>query len=130
MLVIDASIVVASSLVGALPAALVREQLIGPPLLWSEAASALHELAYRGDVDPTAVDVAIERLRSLAITLRDHADLQAEAHRIARRLGWAKTYDAEYLALARLEGARLLTRDARLQRGAAHLVPILGPADL
>lgn len=130
MLVIDASIAVAASLVGMLPAALERERLIGPPLLWSEAASALHELAFRGDVEPDTADAAIGRLRDLAITRRDRADLQAEAHRVARLLGWAKTYDAEYVALARLEGARLLTRDARLQRGAAHLVTILGPSDL
>ena len=31
-------------------------------------------------------------------------------------MGWAQTYDAEYLALARLLRCRLLTTDAKLKR--------------
>lgn len=44
--------------------------------------------------------------------------------------GWAKTYDAEYVALAHLLGSRLLTLDARLRRTASRLVEILGPTEL
>ena len=36
-------------------------------------------------------------------------------------LGWAKTYDAEYVALAQLIGCRMVTLDARLRRGADRL---------
>jgi predicted nucleic acid-binding protein len=64
------------------------------------------------------------------IERRHHPRLHVEASRIARQLGWAKTYDAEYVALTRLVGARLLTQDARLQRGAARVVTIVAPADL
>ncbi len=45
-------------------------------------------------------------------------------------LGMARTYDAEYVALARLLRCRLVTTDARLQRVAAALVDVVGPTDL
>jgi predicted nucleic acid-binding protein len=56
--------------------------------------------------------------------------LCAEAWRVAEELGWAKTYDAEYVALARMLRCRLLTRDERLRRGAARLVEAIGPTEL
>lgn len=130
MLVVDASIAVELALRGTRPIPLVGEELLAPSLLWSESTSALHELAFRGQLDDALVTMAIDRLSDLGITPRGHPHLHHEARRIARALGWAKTYDAEYVALARLEGAALLTRDARLQRGAGRLVSILGPADL
>jgi predicted nucleic acid-binding protein len=45
-------------------------------------------------------------------------------------LGWAKTYDAEYVALARLLGCRLVTLDARLRRGADRLGFVISPDEL
>ena len=56
--------------------------------------------------------------------------LYVEAWRVASQLGWAKTYDAEYVALARLLRCRLLTRDDRLRRGAGRLVRVIGPLEL
>jgi predicted nucleic acid-binding protein len=49
---------------------------------------------------------------------------------MATRLGWAKTYDAEYLALARLLHCPLLTINARLARGGAGEARIMAPAEL
>jgi predicted nucleic acid-binding protein len=40
------------------------------------------------------------------------------------------TYDAEYVALARLLGCRLFTVDERLRRGAGRLVEVVGPREL
>ena len=102
----------------------------GAHLLWSESTSALHELAFRGELDRATSSEAIERLRRLDIAPVDDPRIQPEASRIARRLGWAKTYDAEYVALASLMGAQLLTLDARLARSATRLVPVVTPADL
>jgi predicted nucleic acid-binding protein len=44
--------------------------------------------------------------------------------------GWAKCYDAEFIGLADALGAPLYTRDARLARGAARFVLIIGPDDV
>ena len=129
MLVIDASIAVDMALVGRAPGVLAVEELVAPALLWSESTSALHELAFRGEVDEVTSSDAIARLSALGIARFEHPELHPEASRIARKLGWAKTYDAEYVAVARLTGSRLLTRDARLRRGASSVVTIVGPAE-
>lgn len=130
MLVVDASIVVHLAIHGERPRALSDEVLIGPPLLWSEATSAIHELAFRGDITVDAAVAAIARLTDLGIERRQDPGLHIEASRVARQLGWAKTYDAEYIALTRLTQCRLLTRDARLRRGAGRLIDVVEPSDL
>jgi predicted nucleic acid-binding protein len=130
VLVVDASIACAFALRGERPSALQGEELVAPHLLWSESTSALHELAFRGELDPATSSEAIERLRRLDIAPVDDPRIQPEASRVARRLGWAKTYDAEYVALASLMGAALLTLDARLARAATRLVSVVAPADL
>jgi predicted nucleic acid-binding protein len=45
-------------------------------------------------------------------------------------MGWAKTHDAEYLALAQLLGCRFVTLDARLHQGAARLGFVVSPTAL
>lgn len=52
---------------------------------------------------------------------RRHHRLGREAWRIADELGWSKTYDAEYLALAVLVGAGLVSFDRRMLRAAEIL---------
>jgi predicted nucleic acid-binding protein len=49
---------------------------------------------------------------------------------ISEALGWAKTYDSEYVALAQILKCPVVTLDARLRRGAGRLVRIIGPADV
>lgn len=73
----------------------------------------------------------LRRLDGLAINLFvDERRLHERAWTLADELGWAKTYDAEYVALAQILDIPLLTVDGRLARGVAHLVPVVGPADL
>ncbi|MDP8978882.1 MAG: hypothetical protein M3N17_10005 [Actinomycetota bacterium] len=49
---------------------------------------------------------------------------------IADEFGWAKTYDAEYLALARILGCRMVTVDGCLRRGVSRLGLVVGPTEL
>lgn len=73
---------------------------------------------------------ALTRFLDAPIERRAPARLYPEAWSIATELGWAKTYDAEYVALARLLGCRLVTLDGRLRRAAGELVEIVAPSDL
>jgi predicted nucleic acid-binding protein len=98
--------------------------------MWSEVSSVLHELKWRKEISSDLADIAVERLAVADVSPRRPKGLAAEAWRIADRFGWAKTYDAEYLALARLLRCRLLTTDAKLKRAAATMLNVVGPADL
>lgn len=106
------------------------QDLVGPPLLWSETRSSLHEATWRGVWSARAGELAHERMATAPIRCERPDALGSTTWEIADRLGWAKTYDAEYVALARLLDCRLLTADERLHRGAARVVQMLRPADL
>lgn len=128
-LAVDASIAIAACLaeedLGDL-----GDELVAPGLLWSEARSVIHEAAWRGDVDVEKARAAHAYLGRLAIRRRSPARLGDEAWRLADELGWAKTYDAEYVALASLLDCRLVTLDARLRRGAERLGFVVGPTEV
>lgn len=130
MLVVDASVAVTACLASDGFASLVGEELVAPPLLWPESRSALHVMAYRGDVSPESAYAATERLNAAPVAARAPAELGREAWRIADQLGWAKTYDAEYLALARILGCRVVTLDRRMRRGADRLGFVISPGEL
>ena len=107
-----------------------HERLIAPALFWSEVSSALHEMRWRKEISAGLADIAFERLIAAPVSPRRSKRLRREAWRVAEQLGWMKTYDAEYVALARTVRCRLFTVDARLRRSAGHVVPIIGPGDL
>jgi predicted nucleic acid-binding protein len=105
-------------------------ELVAPALLWSEFRSAAHEAAWRGEVTPIRRDLLLARLAASPVRERRHSGHGAETTRIADQLGWAKTYDAEYVALASLLGCSLVTLDGRLRRGADRLGLVVTPAEL
>jgi predicted nucleic acid-binding protein len=99
-------------------------ELLAPTLLRSQTLSALHEAVHNGEL---AADVARERLRSVGampIRLLGDAVLRRRAWEIAEQLGWAETYDAEYLALTQLQADAFVTLDAELARLAEGVVPL------
>ncbi len=127
MVVVDSSAIVQACLSDADLDAIERLDPIAPPLLWSEVTSVLHELQWRRQVSADLTARARTRFASMAIRRRSPSRLQVEAWAIATRLGWAKTYDAEYVALARLSDCALLTIDARLARAATAIVTVEAP---
>lgn len=130
MLVVDAAVVITACLGEAGLQPLSAEKLVAPQLMWSEASSVLHELKWRGEISGELAGIAMRRLATAAVSARRPKGLTAEAWAIADRLGWAKTYDAEYLALARMLKCRLLTTDAKLRDAGSTLVEVIGPTDL
>jgi predicted nucleic acid-binding protein len=107
-----------------------RDDLAGPPLMWSEARANLHLALIKGEI--TAKDAAImhERLEDCAVERRDPPELGRQAWKLAEQFGWGRTYDAEYVALAKILGCRLVTLDMRLWRGTKSLGFVVTPGDL
>ena len=119
--VLDASAAINASIVDGW-AALNSWRLTAPTLLWSEAAAAIRQLAYRGELTAAEERSALERLLAAPVEAVASSQLVREALDLARDLGWAKTYDAEYIVLARRLDAAFLTRDRRLAAIAARYV--------
>ena len=130
MLVIDASVALTASMTCDGFSRLAPFDLVAPPLLWSETLSTLREHAWRRDISVELAAASHDALLRAPIRRRAPAALYVEAWRVAEELGWAKTYDAEYVALARLLKCRLLTRDERLRHGASRVVEVIGPREL
>ena len=142
-LVLDANVVVAACLASDDGFGVFRgESLQAPDLMWWEAGSTLHEYLWRIDADRRTPDMAgltrhdvmraLERLRNAPIAPAPvHVPLIEAAWQVADQCGFARLYDAAYVALARLRSATLVTLDARLRASpAGSLVTIIGPADL
>ncbi|MGI8608943.1 MAG: type II toxin-antitoxin system VapC family toxin [Candidatus Dormibacteria bacterium] len=106
------------------------DRFIAPNLFWSEVTSVLHELRWRRAISDELADLAFDRLKKAPVDRRQPANLHRRAWELADAMGWAKTYDAEYVALAALLDCPLVTTDARLARAAARQVTVIEPADV
>ena len=130
MLVVDGSVAVQACLAEDGFDLFGDEDLVSPELLWSEASSVLHELWWRREISDQLASIAFNALLMAPIAPRSPRRLRREAWQVAEELGWAKTYDAEYVALARILRCRLVTLDDRLRRGAGRIIEIVGPRDV
>jgi predicted nucleic acid-binding protein len=129
-LVIDASACLDICLAAAGFDLLAGHELLAPPLIRSEVLSALRALDWRRSVSAELVNRALARIPAMPIAHDVGPDHVARTWSVAARLGWAKTYDAEYVALAEQLSVPLLSLDLRLRRGAGAIVQVLSPIDL
>ena len=100
-----------------------EHELLAPTLLRSQTLSAMHEAVHTGELSAEAALERLERVQAMSIRLLGDAVLRRNAWRIADQLGWAGTYDAEYVALTRLQADAFVTLDAELARRVEGIVP-------
>jgi indolepyruvate ferredoxin oxidoreductase alpha subunit len=100
-----------------------EHELLAPTLLRSQTLSAMHGAVHRGELTEEAALDRLERVSAIRIRLLGDAVLRRNAWRIADRLGWAETYDAEYVALTKLQADAFVTLDAELARRVEGVVP-------
>jgi predicted nucleic acid-binding protein len=99
-----------------------RHELLAPTLLRSQTLSALHEAVQRGEIPADAARDQLTRIGKMPIRLLGDAVLRRRAWEVADQLGWAKTYDAEYVALTQLQADAFVTMDAELARRVERIV--------
>jgi predicted nucleic acid-binding protein len=97
-------------------------KLLAPTLLRSQTLSALHEAVQRGEIPADVARDRHARIRRMPIRLLGDAVLQRRAWEMADQLGWASTYNAEYVALTQLQADAFVTMDAKLARSVEGIV--------
>ena len=100
-----------------------EHELLAPTLVRSQTLSALHEAVHAGELEPEHARERIARVNALPIRLLGDAVLRRRAWEVADQLGWAETYDAEYVALTLLQADALVTLDRGLARRVEGVVP-------
>ena len=96
--------------------------LLAPTLLRSQTLSALHEAVQRGEMPADVARGRLARIGRMPIRLLGDAVLSRRAWDVADRLGWASTYDAEYVALTQLQADAFITLDPALARRVQGIV--------
>ena len=97
-------------------------KLLAPTLLRSQTLSALHEAVQRGEIPADVARDQLKRIARMPIRLLGDAVLRRRAWDLADQLGWASTYDAEYVALTQLQADAFITLDAELARSVEGIV--------
>lgn len=99
-------------------------ELLAPTLWRSQVLSRLHEAVHDGQLPEEAARDQLAYIGKLKMRLLGDAVLRRVAWEVADELDWASTYDAEYVALTRLQADALITLDGDLARRADRLVEI------
>ncbi len=116
----------AIALAGEMVAPPAEHELLAPTLLRSQVLSLLHEAVHRGELTAAEAEQRRARIDGWRMRLLGDAVLRRVAWQLADRFGWASTYDAEYVALTKLQADALVTLDADLARAAADVVATAG----
>jgi predicted nucleic acid-binding protein len=99
-----------------------EHQLLAPTLLRSQVLSQLYQAVRGGELTRADADRRLNYVRALRIRLLGDRVLQDVAWKIAARLGWPDTLDAEYIALTQLQADAFITLDAELAQAVKGLV--------
>jgi len=97
-----------------------EHELLAPTLLRSQTLAALHETVYRGEIAREAALDRLARIRAMPIV---SSATPCSGAGPGTSLGWAETYDAEYLALIQLSTDAFVTLDNELARRVEGVAP-------
>lgn len=99
-----------------------KHKLLAPTLLRSQTLSDLHEAVQRNEIPAEVARDRLARIGRMPIRLLGDAVLRRRAWELADRLGWAQTYNAEYVALTQLQADAFITLDKELARSIKGIV--------
>src|SRR6266516_5181942 len=91
-----------------------EHRLLAPTLLRSQLLSLLYRAVRRGEMSKKDADRRLDYVRALRIRLLGDRVLQNVAWKIADKLRWPDTLDAEYIALTQLQADAFITLDEEL----------------
>ena len=101
-----------------------EHQLLAPALLRSQVLSLLYQAVRPGEMTRKEAGRQLEYVRGLRMRRLGDRVLQNVAWRAAGLLGWADTFDAEYVALTQLHADGLITLDRQLAHAVKDLVTV------
>ena len=101
-----------------------EHQLLAPTLLRSQVLSLLYRAVRHGELTKKDGERQLNYVRALRMRLLGDRVLQDVAWKVADKLGWPDTFDAEYVALTQLQADAFITLDAELARAVKGLVRI------
>ena len=99
-----------------------KHKLLAPTLLRSQTLSDLHAAFQRGEIAAEVARDHLARIGRMPIRLLGDAVLRRRAWELADRLGWAQTFNAEYVALTQLQADAFITLDKELARSLKAIV--------
>jgi len=99
-----------------------EHRLLAPALLRSQALSAMHEAAQRGEIPAAVARDRLTRIGRMPIRLLGDGVLRRRAWEVADQLAWASTFNAEYVALTQLQADAFITLDADLAHSVEGIV--------
>ena len=101
-----------------------EHQLVAPNIIRSQALSLLLASVRHGEISEAVALERHERFTEMKVRLLGDRVSRRTAWKIAREKGWETTFDAEYLAVTRLQADALITIDPQLATKAADIVPL------
>jgi predicted nucleic acid-binding protein len=107
-----------------------KHELLAPTLFRSQTLALAHESVARGEVPANVAIEQLEKVWQIKIRLLGDAVLRRLAWKIADRFAWESTYDAEYIALTKLQGDAFVTLDTDLARSVEGIVVVATVNDL
>lgn len=99
-----------------------KHKLLAPTLLRSQTLSDLHGAVQRGEIAAEVARDHLARIGRMPIRLLGDAVLRRRAWELADQLGWAETFNAEYVALTQLQADAFITLDKELARSVKGII--------